>query len=209
MLASVFNLGSFSYTSGAGFIKKQNKKTTIVFFISGDSLTNPVLPLFLSVVFLLHIPCWLYFSVGSFSYTSQAGFFFQCGDFFLHIPCWLHCYLGSFSYTSRAVLIFMQRVSLTYPVFFFVFVYLGSFSYTSRAAFVFDLGSFSYTSDDGFIFIWGSYTSCAGFIFNLGPSLTHPVLAAFLPGEFLLHIPCWLNSSVGSFPYTSHAGFCF
>ena len=42
-----------------------------------------------------------------------------------------------------------------------------------------------------------------------GVSLTHPVLASFLCGEFLLHIPCWLNVYVGSFSYTSHADFVF
>ena len=56
----------------------------------------------------------------------------------------------------------------------FFFVNLGSFSYTSRAAFIFMQGLVS---------------------------LTHPVLASFLSGEFLLHIPCCLHfmSSVGSF----------
>ena len=32
------------------------------------------------------------------------------------------------------------------------------------------------------------------------------MLASFLCGEFLLHIPCWLHSYVGSFSYTSRAG---
>ena len=40
-----FSLGSFSYTSRAGFI-----------FIRGVSLTHPVMELFLSGEFLLHIP---------------------------------------------------------------------------------------------------------------------------------------------------------
>ena len=34
-----------------------------------------------------------------------------------------------------------------------------------------------------------SYTSHAGFIFISGVSHAHPVLASFLSGEFLLHIP--------------------
>ena len=54
-----------------------------------------------------------------------------------------------------------------------------------------------------------SYTSHAGFIFIWGVSLTYPVLASFLTGEFLLHIPCWLHFYLGSFPYTSRAGFIF
>ena len=87
--------------------------------------------------------------------------------------------------------------------FFVLFVCLGSFSHTSRAVFILILGSFS-------------YTSCAGFIFNWGVSLTHPTLASFLPGEFLLHSPCcfcfllfcfFINP--GSFSYTSRAGFIF
>ena len=48
-----------------------------------------------------------------------------------------------------------------------------------------------------------SYTSCAAFISMQRVSLTHPVLASFLFGEFsLLHIPCCLHFmlwSVGSF----------
>ena len=57
-------------------------------------------------------------------------------------------------------------------------------------------------------------------------SLTHPVFVSFffsflgsfyytsragliLSGEFLLHIPCWLNFYFGSFSYTSHTGFIF
>ena len=63
------------------------------------------------------------------------------------------------------------------------------------------------------------------FIFLIyGVSLTDPVLASFLCGEFLLHIsywlyflsrefllhiPCLLYFSVGSFSYTSHAGFIY
>ena len=37
-----------------------------------------------------------------------------------------------------------------------------------------------------------TYTSRAGFIFSWGVSLTHLMLALFLCGEFLLHVPCWL-----------------
>ena len=112
VLAS-FYLGSFSHTSHTGFV-----------FIWGVSLTHPVLASLLSVEFLLHIPCCLYFSVWSFSYISQAGFF----SFFRK---------------------------------------------------TFNLVTFSYTSRVGFIFIWGV-------------SLTHPVMAWPLSGEFILHIPCWL-----------------
>ena len=139
-------------------------------FISGVSLTHPMLALFLSGEFLLHIPCLLYFSLPSFSYVSLAGYYFLSGDFLLHIPCWLHFYLGSFSYTSHGVFFFC--------VFFFFY-----------------LGSFYYASHDCFIFLWGvslMHPLLATFFFFLiwGVSLTHPVLASFLSGEFLLHIPC-------------------
>ena len=100
MLVSFFYLGSFSYTSRAGFI-----------FISGVSLTHPVLASFLSGEFFLHIPCcFVLFYVGSFSYTSRAGFTFMWGVCLTHpvlasFLCW------EFSYTSHA-----DVVSLTHPV---------------------------------------------------------------------------------------------
>ena len=53
------------------------------------------------------------------------------------------------------------------------------------------------------------YTSHAGFFFMWGVSLTHPVLASFLYGEFLLHIPCWLHFYAANFSYTFRAGFFF
>ena len=104
------------------------------FIFYAGSFLHPVLA-FNSFIyiweFLLHIPRWLYFSVGSFSYTSHAclmflwgvslthpmmAFFlmgrvsltypkllsFLCGEFPLHIPSCLMFYVGSFSYTSRA-----------------------------------------------------------------------------------------------------------
>jgi len=42
-----------------------------------------------------------------------------------------------------------------------------------------------------------------------GFSLTYPILAYFLYGEFLLHILRWLHFHAGSFSYTSRAGFLF
>ena len=42
-----------------------------------------------------------------------------------------------------------------------------------------------------------------------GVSLTHPMLAPFLSGEFLLHIQYWHHFYLGRFSYTSRAGFCF
>ena len=206
-----FYVGSFSYTSRAGFI-----------FMWGVSLTHPVLDLLFCGEFLLHIPCWLHFSVGSFSYTSRADFIFMwgvslthpmlasfsCGEFLLHTLSWLHFYAGSFYYTSRAGF---------FSIFFFF--NLGSFSYTSRAGFVFPGGggggSFSFTTHDWLIFLWEvSLTHpmlllfCSCFLV-WGVSLTHPLLALFLCAEFLLHIPYWLYFYLGSFSYTSLLLFVF
>ena len=231
-----------------------------LFLIWGVFLTHPVLAVVLPREFLLHIPCWLISYLGSFSYTSRAGYIFLwgvslllliwgvslshpvlasflSGEFLLHIPCCLHfmlafcccccCCLGSFSHTPLLFSFLFWGVSLTRPVLasflteeFLLHIpcclhfYLGSFSHTSRAAFIlcwlfFLSGDFSHTSRAVFIFILGSvpYTSRAGFIFNWGVSLTHPMLASFLPGEFLFHIPRWLYFSVGCFSYTSHADF--
>ena len=162
------------------------------FFWTGKFLLHiPCLFLFFfySGEFLLHNPCWLHFYAGSFSYTSRAASFLSV-EFLLHIPCW-HCfYVGSFSYTSH---VFMWGVSLTHPTmtsilstffsFFFFLLNLGKCLLYIPCLFLFSffLGSFY-------------YTSCAGFI---------------LSGEFLLHIPCWLNLYFGSFSYTSHTGFIF
>ena len=88
-----FYLGSFSYTSHAGFLN----------FYFRVSLTHPMLASLLSGEFLLHIPCWVHFYMGSFSYTSHAGVIFiwgvclthpvldsfLCGEFLLHLPFWL------------------------------------------------------------------------------------------------------------------------
>ena len=154
--------------------------------------------------FLKHIPCWLHFYLGSFSYSSHASFLFLflSRKFLFHIPCWflsfllfLLFYQGSFSYTSRAsmnsyagsflfhipcCLICIRVVSLTHPV-------LDSF------------------------FIWRLSLTHPGLAWNFmqGVSLTHPVLLDVLCGEFLLHIPCWLRFYLVSFSYTSRAGFNF
>ena len=58
----------------------------------------------------------------------------------------------------------MLTSSFFFLLLLFCFAYLGSFPNTSRS---------------GFIFIWVV-------------SLTHPILASYLLGEFLLHSPCWL-----------------
>ena len=117
------NLWSFYYTSRAGF------------YVWGVSLTHHMLALYLSGEFLIHIPFWLHFYLGSFSYTSHACFNFlwgisftshvgfkkryiyiYIGEFLLHIPCWLHFYAGSFADSSRSGFISIWGVSLTHPM---------------------------------------------------------------------------------------------
>ena len=183
---SFFNLGSFSYTSCAGFIFKR-----------GVSFTHPVLALVLSWEFLLHIPA-------CFACVCGGG---GGGEFLLDIPCWFHLHLASFSYTLRVGFIFIWGVSLTHPVLDLFFC--RKFLLHIPCLLYFSVGSFSYTSRAGFIFIWGV-------------SLTHPMLVWFLCGEFLLHILSWLNFYagasfthpvlafffyLGSFSYTSLDGF--
>ena len=102
-----FNLGSFSYTSDAGFFFFSFSFLfffSFLLFIWGVSLTHLMLTLFLCEDFLLHTPRCLHL---------------LCGEFLLHIPCWFcfkRFYRGSFSYTSRAAIIFMQEVSLIHPL---------------------------------------------------------------------------------------------
>ena len=157
-------------------------------FIWGASLTHRVLALFVSVEFLLHIPCWLQFYLWSFSYTSHAGFIFlwavslthpllasllNLGSFSDTSRSGLPFHVGRFSYTSLAGFIFIWGVSLTHPV--LALFASGEFLLHIPCWLHFYLGSFSYTSHAGFIFIWGV-------------SLTHPMRVSFLSGEFLLHI---------------------
>ena len=181
-----FILGSFYYTSRAGF------------YVWGVSLTHPMLALYLSREFLMHIPFWLHFYLVSFSYTSHACFNFlwgisytshvgfkkiyNSGEFLLHIPCWLHFYAGSFADSSRTGFISIWGVSLTHPIlalFFSWAGWVGRGSYTGEfllhipcwgclffVCLFLNLGSFSYRSR-------------AGFVFMRGVSLTHPVLALF------------------------------
>ena len=169
------------------------------------SLTHPLLSLFLSGEFLLHIPCWLNFSVGSFSYTSHASFFF----FFFFFKS------GSFSHTSRAGFICIWGVSLTHPM------------PTLFLCRKFLLHILCWLK----IFIWGvsvkkkqnknkrkeeeeTSTGCVKETRHIkdkastGCVRESPCIKIekFLSGEFLLHILCLLYFSVGSFSYTSHAG---
>ena len=116
-------------------------------FVWGVSLTHPMLAFFnVGRNSSLHIPCWIYFYLGSFSYTSHADFIFYCGEFLLHIPYWLCFYLGSFSYTSHACNSFLWEFLLHIPcsllltLFFFFYFSLGSFSNTSRAGLIFFTG---------------------------------------------------------------------
>ena len=117
---------SFSYTSHAAF----TFLSFFFYFYISLLFFSFFFFLFKSGEFLLHIPCWLHFYRGSFSYTSRAGFkfylgsfsytsragFILSGEFLLHIPRWLDFYLASFSYTSHAGFSFLWEVSLTHPL---------------------------------------------------------------------------------------------
>ena len=170
-------------------------------------------------VFLWHFPYWLQFYLGSFSYTSRAGFnfiwgvslthpvlasFFFSEEFLLHIPCllvfvffsllhiWLQFYLGSFFDAIRAGFSFIWGVSLTHPV--LASVLSGEFLFHIPCWLHLYARSFSYASWAGLICIRGvclTHPVLASF-FIWGVSLTHPILGWFFFGEFLLHIPCWL-----------------
>ena len=140
--------------------------------------------------FLLHIPCCLLFLIWGVSLTHPVLSSFLSGEFLFNIPCWLHFYVGSFSYTTRADFVFMRGVCLTHSVLYW-FLCKEFLLHISCSFLLFFL----------FFFIWAV-------------SFTHPVLvSSFFPGEFLLHIPCWIHSCVffylGSLSYTSRARFTF
>ena len=133
-------MGSFSYTSRAAFIFDTGSFTRAGFiFIWGVSLTHPVLASFLSREFLLHIPCLLYFSLGSslthpmlallfcfflfLSYTSHNVFFS-----FLFFNLW------SFSSTSHAGFTLCGVFLLHIPCYFYF--YLRSLTHPVLAAFL-------------------------------------------------------------------------
>ena len=122
MLVS-FYAGSFSYTIRAAFI-----------FIWGVSLTHPMLASFFCGEFFLQIPCWLYFSVGSFSLTHPMLASFSN--------------LGSFSYTSRTVFIFSAESLFNIPC-CFIFIWGVSLTYPMLILLLY--GEFFFF----FFFIWG------------------------------------------------------
>ena len=164
---ALFLCGSFSYTSQACFLFLLGVCLThpefFVFFLS-LSLSSEMASL-LCGVFLLHIPCWL-----------LLFYLFLSGSL-LHIRRWLYFSVGSFSYTSHACFIFMWGVSLTHPMLasssssFFCFLVLicgislthlvlasylcGEFLLQIPYWLYFYLGSFSYTSHACFLFLWG------------------------------------------------------
>ena len=136
---------------------------------------------FLSGERLLNIPCWLQFDLGSFSYTSRAGFLL---------------YFGSFPYTSHAGFIFLWGVSLTHPTCWFIFLIRGvSFTHPVLASFLSGVFVLHISCWHRFL-IWGVF-------------LTHLLLVSFLSGKFLLLILWCLHFYFGSFSYTSRAGFIF
>ena len=211
MLASILSGEFFSYTSSAGFNFIWGVSLTHPICMRGVSLTHAELASFVWGMFLLHIPCWLFFIFFiwwvSLSHPMLAWIFFR--EFLLHIPCCLHFELGSFSYASRAGFLFIF-FSFTLSMLASFFNLGVSLTHLVLVSFLYE-GSLSYISRAGLIFFWGI-------------CLTHPVLASFLISEFLLHITCWsyFISGVslthedvlalffcGSFTHTSHASFFF
>ena len=136
----------------------------LVSFFCGE-FTHPVLASYTS-----H-DCFLFLWEVSLTLPMLASFL--CGEFLLYIPYWLYFYLGTFSYTSLLA-------------FFFLFS-VGSSSYTSHAGF-----SFSLSFVGLFLFLLFVFCCCCFLFLMWWVSLTHPVLASFLCGEFLLHILYWL-----------------
>ena len=126
-----------------------------------------------------------------------------CKEFLLHILCWLYFFNRlSFSSTSPAGFIFVWGVSLTHPVLasflcgVFLLLILSWLHFLCREFPLHIPCVFCFFFFFFFFLIWGV-------------SLTHPVLALFFRGVFLLHIPCLLDFSVESFSYTSHPSVCF
>ena len=193
----------------------------LILFIWGVSLTHPVLALILSAIslthptlvsfcpgkFLLHIPCWLHFYLGSFSYTPRAGFIFmRTVSYTSHADSF---YAGSFSYTSRAGFSFYSCVSLTYPM--LTLFFCGEFLFHVPCWLLFLIRGVSLTHPVLFSFLSAESLlniPCC-FIFIWGLSLTDRTMMSILSGEFLLHIQCWSHFYQLTFSYTSHAGFIF
>ena len=135
---------------------------------------------------------------------------FLCVVFLLHIPCCFFvcfCFIWGVSLTHPVLaLFFFGEFLLHIPWWLLLFVFLLFFSFSSSSCGEFLL------SPASFICIWGV-------------SLTHPMLALFFCGEFLLHVPCWFlffkfgefllhipcwsYLYLGSFSYTSRIGFIF
>ncbi len=169
-------------------------------FIWEVSLTHPMLVSFLPGEFLLHIPCWLRFYLGSFSYTSRAGIIlmrgvslihpmltlfmwvvslthpvlpsFLCGEFVLHILCFLS---------------FIRGVPLTHPT---LDSFLCGKFLLHIPCWLFLCGEFLLHIPCclHFYAVSFSYTSGAVFIFMHGISLTHSKLAFFSSSFFLSFI---------------------
>ena len=119
------------------------------------------------------------------------------------------------SVTHPMLASFLWAVSLTLPV--LALLFCGVFLLHIQCCFLsFFLPFFQFFFSFFFFFFfffffWGVPLTNPELValFIAGDPLTHPVLASFLSGEFLFHIPCWLHFYVGSFSDTSHAGFTF
>ena len=100
---------------------------------------------------------------GSLTCPVLAFFFFFFFSFFIWGVSLRHHVLTLFFCGE-----FLLHIPCSFSFLFFLFVFPLFFSFKMWSCFV--------------------YTSRAGFIFMRGVSLTHPVLALFLSGKFLVHI---------------------
>ena len=174
----------------------------VSFFIRVASLTYPVLGFFffffffLSAEFLLHISCWLHFCLGTFSYTSRAGFMFLWGVSLTH------------PVQVLKIIIKICGVSLTHPVlaFFSFFFIFFSFFFMWGASLVCSLLSRQpLKKRAGWKMAQKKNVKKSHSKQRRNP-ITPYTEQNKTKQEFLLHILCWLLC-VGRFSYTSCAGF--
>ena len=104
------------------------------------------------------------------------------GEFLLNIPYWLHFHMGSFSYTSHADLIFMEGVSLTHSVLVYFGYWGVFLTHPVQVSFFSERFLLHITNWPHLCLGSISYTSRAGFNMISGLALAHPILVSFLSG---------------------------
>ena len=166
----------------------------------GISLTHPVLPSFLSGEFLLQIPCWLVLFllflliiILGVSLTHPVLVYYFWGGISLTHPMVGSFFSGEFLLHIPCWLLSSGEFLLHIP--FYLHFYPGGFF---CSFFFFKSGEFLLHIPCWFIFYWGSFSYISRF---LVVCFSFFVLFLFL----LLSLSLYL----GSFSYTSRAGFIF